>query len=70
MRSINRSRAMSFLVVVSIKGRIAATAYSRAAARVGALGLLEEFFCVGFVVLALGDTLLASSVAGLASVEL
>ena len=35
----------------------------------GALGLLEEFFCVGFVVLALGDTLFASAVAGHSTIQ-
>ena len=56
-------------MVVSIKGRIAASAHSRAAARVGALGLLKQFFCVGFVILALGDAYFASAVARLAAVE-
>ena len=55
---------------LSIKGRVAAPAYARAAARVGALGFGEEFFCEGFGILALGDALLASAVAGLAAVEI
>jgi hypothetical protein len=67
---MKRSRAIYLLGVSNvIARRVAAAAYSWAAAWVGALGFGEEFFCVGFIVLVFGDALLASAVAGLPAVE-
>ena len=53
-----------------IAGRITAPAHAGSAGRVGSFRFGEEFFCVGFVVLALFDANLASPVAGFAAVEI
>ena len=50
--------------------RVAASRNACALGRVGEFGFREEFLRVGFVVLAFGDALLASAVAGLAAVEI
>jgi hypothetical protein len=52
-----------------IAGRITAPAHAGGGTWVAAFRFGEEFFCVGFVVLALFDANLASPVAGLAAVE-
>ena len=49
--------------------RVAASRNACASRRVGEFGFGEEFLRVGFVVLAFGNALLASAVAGLAAVE-
>jgi hypothetical protein len=51
-----------------IAGRITAPAHAGGGTWVAAFGLGEEFFCVGFVVLALFDAKFASAVAGFAAV--
>ncbi len=59
----------SSLWVVSIKGRVAASAYSRSVARVGALGFLEKLLGVFGIVLAFCNANFASSVAWPAAIE-
>ncbi len=53
-----------------IAGRIAAPAHAGGGTWVAAFRFGEEFFCVGFGVLALFDAKFASAVAGLAAVEI
>jgi hypothetical protein len=53
-----------------IAGRITAPAHAGGGTWVTAFRFGEEFFCVGFVVLALFDANLASPVTGFASIEI
>jgi len=60
---------MSFLVVVSINGRIATAAHSRAVAWMSAFGFLEKFLCIFGIILAFCNAYFAGSVAWLAAIE-
>ncbi len=53
-----------------VEGTVAAAAHAGGGRWMGAFRFGEEFFCVGFVVLALFDANLASPVAGPASIEI